>query len=379
MAERAQSTGSGSAGRRVSGGPALRPLCRVEHHEPEQPRRASSSREPARAVALSSVDPLGASPRPTGVGELDRVLSGGLAPGRSPSSTASRASASRRWRSRCCSVRRCWVRPRCSSPRGDPRRRARPAGRLGTVPAACSSSRHRSRRRARRHRGASALSGGPRLDPDPACGGSAGRREPGAGPGRGRAAGEAARSSGRPSWSSGTSRKRATRPGRAPWKHLVDTVLASRATGTTAPLRAAVKHRFGPTGELGLFEMTAAGLVTLADPERCSPRAPARGAGQRGHRPLGGQPPAPRRGPGTGGEANWWRWAHERIGRRRPAARLAAGGARMPGGHRARRSRRLRLGHRGLRASEPAADLAIASPSRRRGGDRVARVPARGG
>jgi len=45
--------------------------------------------------------------------------------------------------------------------------------------------------------------------------------------------GEAARSSGRPSWSSGTSRKRATRPGRAPWSTWSTPSSPSRATGTT--------------------------------------------------------------------------------------------------------------------------------------------------
>lgn len=50
-------------------------------------------------------------------------------------------------------------------------------------------------------------------------------------------------------------------------EHLVDTVLAfdgEREMGLRV-LRA-LKHRFGPTGELGVFEMTGQGLVTVDDP-----------------------------------------------------------------------------------------------------------------
>ncbi len=50
-------------------------------------------------------------------------------------------------------------------------------------------------------------------------------------------------------------------------EHLVDTVLAfgGDRAGELRFLRAA-KHRFGPTSEVGLFEMTATGLATVADP-----------------------------------------------------------------------------------------------------------------
>ncbi|MEM7093401.1 MAG: DNA repair protein RadA [Actinomycetota bacterium] len=50
-------------------------------------------------------------------------------------------------------------------------------------------------------------------------------------------------------------------------EHLVDTVLSfdgEREAGLRV-LRA-LKHRFGPTGELGVFEMTGGGLVTVEDP-----------------------------------------------------------------------------------------------------------------
>jgi DNA repair protein RadA/Sms len=50
-------------------------------------------------------------------------------------------------------------------------------------------------------------------------------------------------------------------------EHLVDTVLsfAGDRSGQLRYLRA-VKHRFGPTTEVGLFEMTATGLAVVADP-----------------------------------------------------------------------------------------------------------------
>ncbi|HZT64953.1 MAG TPA: DNA repair protein RadA [Acidimicrobiales bacterium] len=50
-------------------------------------------------------------------------------------------------------------------------------------------------------------------------------------------------------------------------EHLVDTVLSFEGDRHHAlRLLRAVKHRFGPVGELGLFEMTGAGLAPVADP-----------------------------------------------------------------------------------------------------------------
>ncbi len=52
-------------------------------------------------------------------------------------------------------------------------------------------------------------------------------------------------------------------------EHLVDTVLTVEGDRHYAlRLLRAVKHRFGPTGELGLFEMGEAGLTAVADPYR---------------------------------------------------------------------------------------------------------------
>lgn len=50
-------------------------------------------------------------------------------------------------------------------------------------------------------------------------------------------------------------------------EHVVDTVLSFEGERHHAlRLVRATKHRFGPTGELGLFEMTGAGLVGIGDP-----------------------------------------------------------------------------------------------------------------
>jgi DNA repair protein RadA/Sms len=50
-------------------------------------------------------------------------------------------------------------------------------------------------------------------------------------------------------------------------EHLVDTVLSFEGDRHHAlRLLRSVKHRFGPTGELGLFEMTGGGLMGVADP-----------------------------------------------------------------------------------------------------------------
>ena len=64
-------------------------------------------------------------------------------------------------------------------------------------------------------------------------------------------------------------------------EHLVDTVVSFEGDRHHAlrTLRA-VKHRFGPTGEVGLFEMGEAGLRAVADPGPCcwatgGPRCPA--------------------------------------------------------------------------------------------------------
>src|SRR4051812_7788513 len=77
-------------------------------------------------------------------------------------------------------------------------------------------------------------------------------------------------------------------------EHLVDTVLSFEGERHHAlRLLRAVKHRFGPTGELGLFEMGEDGLITLPDPSALflgDRRTGASGSvvvpAMAGHRPL---------------------------------------------------------------------------------------------
>ena len=77
-------------------------------------------------------------------------------------------------------------------------------------------------------------------------------------------------------------------------EHVVDTVLAFEGDRHHAlRLLRAVKHRFGPTSELGVFEMTGAGLATVADPSRlfladrrCGVPGSAVVPALEGHRPL---------------------------------------------------------------------------------------------
>src|SRR5215207_889888 len=77
-------------------------------------------------------------------------------------------------------------------------------------------------------------------------------------------------------------------------EHVVDTVLAFEGDRLHAlRLLRAVKHRFGPTSELGVFEMTAGGLAGVADASglfladrRCGVPGSAVVAAIDGHRPL---------------------------------------------------------------------------------------------
>lgn len=76
-------------------------------------------------------------------------------------------------------------------------------------------------------------------------------------------------------------------------EHLVDTVLSFEGDRHQAlRLLRAVKHRFGPTGELGVFEMTSSGLAEVRDAGRMFLADRAGGPGSvvfpamEGHRPL---------------------------------------------------------------------------------------------
>lgn len=144
-------------------------------------------------------------------------------------------------------------------------------------------------------------------------------------------------------------------------EHVVDTVLAFEGDRHQS-LRTlhALKHRFGSTQELGLFEMSDDGLHTVADPSVLfladrRPGTPGsvvapivegaaaarRGAGpRRPHR----RPGAPPVGPGCG----------------EPPPGDGARGPGAPGRGGPRRLRRLRQRRRGIRAADPGADLALA-------------------
>ena len=138
-------------------------------------------------------------------------------------------------------------------------------------------------------------------------------------------------------------------------EHIVDTVLSFEGERHHAlRLLRALKHRFGPTSELGLFEMVDAGLVGVPDAGRDVPRRPPRrsarvggGAHDRGPPPPAGRAPGARGAGGGRGHA-----ASVGAGARQRPAGPAAGGARPSGAAFPRRGRRLRVrGRRGASSS----------------------------
>ena len=145
-------------------------------------------------------------------------------------------------------------------------------------------------------------------------------------------------------------------------EHMVDTVLYFEGErGHQFRILRAVKNRFGPADEIGVFEMTGSGLAEVANPRRSfSERDSATSgsavfAGVEGTRPLlveiqalvvlrPGQRPPHRHRLGR---------RPPRHGARRPRVRAAASASAR------RTSISTSLG--GLRISEPAADLAVAA------------------
>ena len=85
-------------------------------------------------------------------------------------------------------------------------------------------------------------------------------------------------------------------------EHLVDTVLAFEAEGgADYRLLRAAKNRFGPAGEVALFEMHDSGLRRGGRPvARAAGAATPGGAGLGGRRHRAGLAAAARRGAGTG-------------------------------------------------------------------------------
>ena len=116
---------------------------------------------------------------------------------------------------------------------------------------------------------------GDRLDPDHV--GRPRRQRPGLGRPGARRAARARRASpsaaAPPSSSSATSPRTARSPARACVEHMVDTVLYFEGErGHQFRILRAVKNRFGPTDEIGVFEMTGAGLAEVAEPLGAVPR-----------------------------------------------------------------------------------------------------------
>ena len=96
-------------------------------------------------------------------------------------------------------------------------------------------------------------------------------------------------------------------------EHMVDAVLYFEGErGHQFRILRAVKNRFGPANEIGVFEMAEAGLVPVANPSALFLADREDGHRRlRGVRRDGGHPAAPGRDPGPGGT-------------QRPAARRAA-------------------------------------------------------
>ena len=146
-------------------------------------------------------------------------------------------------------------------------------------------------------------------------------------------------------------------------EHMVDTVLYFEGErGHQFRILRAVKNRFGPTDEIGVFEMTDAGLPRCRTPRRCSsPSARAR-------------PRARRSSPAWKARGRCWsrsrRWSRLRASARRAAPWSAGTATASPWCWRcSRRAAACRSALNdiylnvagGLRIAEPAADLAVAA------------------
>ena len=252
---------------------------------------------------LSDIDALLAAPQPTGIAELDRVLGGGLVagsvtllggePGIGKSTLLLQLLA-------CVAGHHALRQRRGVRPAGPPARRA---ARRRCGPTCGWPPRRRSPDVDRRHRPHGTVAGRRRQHPDhrrPA----ARRRAPGsvvqvrecAQP----LVGEAKRR-GVPIVLVGHVTKDGALAGPRVLEHIVDTVLSFEGERHHAlRLLRAVKHRFGSTDELGLFEMTGTGLHGRARPVEALPRRPARRRRRVGRRAGDGGPAAAaRRGPGA--------------------------------------------------------------------------------
>ena len=144
-------------------------------------------------------------------------------------------------------------------------------------------------------------------------------------------------------------------------EHLVDCVLQFEGDRYHAHrVLRAVKNRFGSTNELGVFEMTGAGLVGVPDPSEVFGRTVRRRARSRRRVRARGNAADPARDPGAR-RAERSRDAAPRRDRRRPeAARDDRRRARTPRERRARQADVFVNVAGGVRIDEPGADLAVA-------------------
>ena len=150
-------------------------------------------------------------------------------------------------------------------------------------------------------------------------------------------------------------------------EHLVDTVLSFDGDRHhTLRVLTSVKHRFGPTGEVGIFEIRDDGLHAVPDPGPLMLGDRMAGVPGsvvvpvlQGRRPLLVEVQALL---GPGGGAGGGRGAASHAGRRRRPGEPAAGRAGLP--HRGRRARSRPSSSSppsaASRVTEPAADLAVA-------------------
>ena len=241
-------------------------------HDPQAFERDGARIDGERALALADVDPSGCLPRPTGLGELDAVLGGGLLPGSvtllGGEPGVGKSTLLLQVLLTVASEGRRVLLVSAEESAAQVRRRA---GRLGPVPDAVTllptgdlSSLPGALRE-----------GSPELVVvdsvqavfDPAAGGPPGSL------GQVRACTDLlvsiAKHHGPAVVLVGHVTKDGALAGPRTLEHLVDTVLSVEGDRHHA-LRTvrAVKHRFGPTGEVGLFEMADAGLAAVTDPYR---------------------------------------------------------------------------------------------------------------
>ena len=218
---------------------------------------------------LHDIDALLAQPQPTGIGELDRVLDGGLVPG---SVTLLGGEPGIGKSTLLLQLLAAWPTPTLYvSAEESPQQVRLRAERLGAVaPAALARGGDVAGRRHRRHRAHGARTRRRRQHPDHR------RPAPASSPGSVAQVRECAQQLVVEAKRRGVAivlvghvTKDGSLAGPRVLEHVVDTVLSFEGERHHAlRLLRAVKHRFGSTDELGLFEMTGHGLAGVPDPSK---------------------------------------------------------------------------------------------------------------